>query len=125
MDSRGIAGLSSTPPTTEHAWIVPERLRRIQRDPTELRMLRVDQPIVLLCGQRGGDHQQTVFCLSNKLVADLGKLGRSGSLPPIGWQSSGLNSLSRQIVGNVRCSQDEVVWRVFGIQMNKIFQHGE
>jgi hypothetical protein len=111
--------------SAEHARVIAQRFRRMLSDLPELRVPRIDQPVILMHGQPRGDKQQTTFRFLHEVIANLSEPRRRGSCSPAGRQVRGFQSLTGYVIGNVRCGQHQVVRRVLRIQMHKIFQHGE
>ncbi len=124
-DRRQRSMLPPPPAPPEHPRIVTQRLRCSRRNLLELRMLRIDQPVVLIHRQSRRHEQQTGFRPLHKLVADLGELRRRRGFPPIRRHLASLNSLPRNTVRDIRRGQYQVIRSVFRVKMNKIFQHGE
>jgi len=119
---------SASPPRTrlcEHPWVICQRLWLPYHDPPELRMLRVEQAVVLMRGEDRRHDEQTVLPSLCEFVANLGELRRCCGISPIRRELIGLNPLPAQIIVHFGDCQDKIGGSVILVEMNEVFQQGK
>jgi hypothetical protein len=94
-------------------------------DALKLGMFRVEQTVVFTWDQRRGHEEHAVPGVSRELIANPGKLRRSGGSAPVWGKIGDFQAMPADIVGNFRRGEDEIERKLILIEMNEILQHGE
>ncbi len=120
-------GLSFSPARRlgEHAWIVCQGFQVANPNPPEFRMLRIEQPVLLLRRQGGGDHEHAVLASLHQFVTETSQLRRCCRISPIRRQLTNLDYYPAQVVRCFGNGEDQVARRVVFVKVNEIFKQGE
>jgi len=87
----------------KHSRIVIQRFDPRRKRTPEVRMLRVQKPVVFMRREGRRHNQDASGTFPDESVADAGKLSRGWGMAPVGWKFLGCDALLRCVVGNL-CS---------------------
>ena len=77
-----------------------QRLQILKNDPTELRLGRIDQAVILVWGENGRYEEHAALAGGYKLIAEPGELRGGGAIPPVRRQFADVHSQSGHILRN-------------------------
>jgi hypothetical protein len=110
-------------PGAKHSRIIIQRFDRGENHSLEASVLRIQQPIIFVWGQRRGHYQDEVVGILHELVSDPCEFRRRRRAAPLGWKLVRKNAFLRQIVGHLGRDEHQVRRSVVGIKVDEILEH--